>query len=63
MKTITLTEEEEIVLNNLLTMGLSELRMEIAHTDSSDFKAGLRQRKEVLGTLQAKLAPQAETDG
>ena len=52
---IPLTSEERAVLTEILDNYLSDLRMEIADTDSMDFKNGLRVRKEVVGELLGKL--------
>lgn len=48
MITITLSDEEARVLADTLTHDLSELRMEISHTDSLDFREGLKSRKAAL---------------
>jgi hypothetical protein len=51
-----LDEEERQVLLEMLESALSDLRMEIADTDSMDFREMLKGRKEVLkkaiGALQ-----------
>ena len=48
MITITLNDEEARVLADTLTHDLSELRMEISHTDSLDFREGLKSKKAAL---------------
>ena len=44
---LNLTAEEAEVLSEILTSYLSDLRMEISHTDSGFFREGLKD-KEVL---------------
>jgi hypothetical protein len=46
--TLTLTSEDARVLADTLTHDLSELRMEISHTDSLDFREGLKRKKAAL---------------
>jgi hypothetical protein len=62
MVQITLTSEEATTLREVLDNYVSELRMEIANTDSMDFREELKQKKEVLNRviaqLVAGLAPQ-----
>jgi hypothetical protein len=62
MVQITLTLEEAATLREVLASYVSELRMEIANTDSMDFRENLKQKKEVLnrviGQLGAGSAPQ-----
>jgi hypothetical protein len=62
MVQITLTLEEAATLQEVLASYVSELRMEIANTDSMDFREKLKQKKEVLnrviGQLGAGSAPQ-----
>jgi hypothetical protein len=48
MITLDLTPEERAQLVEVLTSALSDLRMEIANTDSQDFRDGLKVRKNVL---------------
>jgi len=62
-----LSEEERRILLEVLESALSDLRMEIADTDSMDFRDMLKGRKEVIkkviGALQAAGAvPQADRD-
>ena len=45
---LDITEEERQVLAGVLQSYLSDLRMEIANTDSYDFRQLLKDRKEVL---------------
>jgi hypothetical protein len=53
--------EEEELLKEMVEVQLSELRMEIAGTDSQDFREGLKKRKAVLLKLQESLAAQSGT--
>ena len=48
MITIELSEAESEVLRQILEVDLSDLRMEIADTDSFNFRDDLKGRKEVL---------------
>lgn len=45
---VVLSEEERGILGEILESDLSDLRMEIANTDSMDFREMLKTRKEVL---------------
>ncbi len=55
MAGIELTAEEAEALRDLLEHHLSDLRMEIADTDRKDFREQLKERKELLRKIQAKL--------
>jgi hypothetical protein len=64
---VDLGEEERQILLEVLESALSDLRMEIADTDSMDFRDMLKGRKEVIkkviGALQAAGAvTQADRD-
>jgi hypothetical protein len=48
---IELTESQARVLEEILQSAMSDMRMEIADTDNSDFKAKLRSEKEVLQAI------------
>jgi hypothetical protein len=48
MINLELTKEEKDILAMVLESYLSDLRMEIADTDSMDFRESLKKRKEVL---------------
>ena len=48
---INLTAEETEMLNEILTSYLSDLRMEIADTDSMDFREELKKREVLLKRL------------
>ena len=45
---VVLSEEERGILGEILESDLSDLRMEIASTDRTDFREMLKTRKEVL---------------
>jgi hypothetical protein len=56
--TLELTRREAEELGKILKSYLSELRMEIAGTDSWDYRQGLKERKVVLNqVLQQVQAP------
>lgn len=55
METLQFSEEERELLNKIVTNYLSELRMEIADTDQSSFKEGLRKEENMLNGLIDKL--------
>ncbi|AER67490.1 hypothetical protein Tlie_1768 [Thermovirga lienii DSM 17291] len=52
---LKLTQEERELLRELLSFTLSELRMEIADTDSSTYREKLKERKDILKGLMEKL--------
>lgn len=58
---LKLTDAEAEVLRNILTYHLSELRMEIAGTDSKDFRDDLKEREEVITRLLAELEAKTES--
>ena len=51
MVQLILTAEEATLLSEILASYLSDLRMEIADTDSMDFRASLKQREVFLKRL------------
>jgi len=53
---LELTDEETVVLRDALESYLSDLRYEIANTDSQDFRNGLKRRKAVLRKVVDALA-------
>jgi len=53
---VNLNEEELIVLRDVLESYLSDLRMEIADTDSFDFRKELKQKEERLKGILDKIA-------
>ena len=54
---VDLTIEEKRILHEVLESTLSDLRMEIADTDSQDFRDMLKKRKDVLQKLLEALGP------
>ncbi|MBZ5551165.1 MAG: hypothetical protein LAO21_00495 [Acidobacteriia bacterium] len=48
---ISLTEEEKEVLIQILEEYLSDLRIEIAHTDDTSFREPLKGKKEAVGRI------------
>ncbi len=59
MRQLTLTEEEAGTLRRVLEQYVSDLRMEIADTDSMDFRDQLKREEAFL----KKLIEQLGTDG
>jgi hypothetical protein len=55
MPTFELNPEELELLKEILASDLSELRMEIADTDNSRFKDGLKHRKQIMLDILEKL--------
>ena len=55
MLQIDLTEKQNEYLIELIEGTISDLRMEIAHTDSPFYKDKLRNRKDDLGAILEKL--------
>ena len=53
--TVELTEHEAAVLRELLRCELGDLRVEIRHTDTWSYKAGLRERAEDLRSILSAL--------
>ncbi|BCS54645.1 hypothetical protein [Geobacter sp. SVR] len=56
MTRIELTDKERTVLNEVLETSLSELQTEIAHTDSRDYRFGLKERETILIHILSRLA-------
>ncbi len=54
-RTIELADEEAEVLKNVLEEYISELRMEVANTDSMDFREDLKRREGILKALVQRL--------
>ena len=52
---IQLAEEEAAVLRSVLEEYISELRMEVANTDSMDFREDLKRKEEILKALVGRL--------
>ncbi len=59
MFSLTLSAEELELLRTLLQETLSDLRMEIADTDNSQYRTRLHQREDMINQLIARLADQA----
>ena len=53
---LEMDEESRGLLTRILTTYVSDLRMEIAATDSPSFKRGLRREEEILKALLEKLS-------
>ena len=60
MDTISLTEDEFTVLNDVVKSALTELHTEISHTDDRDFKAALKRRQVIIQAVLQKLAATVE---
>jgi uncharacterized lipoprotein YmbA len=56
MLSLTLSTDERELLQDVLREVISELRMEIADTDSGDYRAMLHRREDMLKQLAARLA-------
>ena len=56
MQTFELTAEEMEVLREILQHELTQMQFEVFRTDSSDFKAMLKHRRDILEHLMAKLS-------
>jgi hypothetical protein len=56
MLSLTLSAEERELLQDVLREVVSDLRMEIADTDSGDYRARLHRREELLKQIAARLA-------
>lgn len=59
MLQLDLTLDEIAILDDVLTNDLSDLRMEIAHTDRLDYRDRLRTRKAVLTKVLDAIGPAA----
>ena len=57
---LELTEEERTILEEVLEAAASDLRMEIANTNSYDFREMLKGRKATLRKVLAALSEAAE---
>lgn len=63
MAQITLTQEEATVLRKALSTYISELRMEIAVTDSWDFRQNLKHEEVLLKKLAEQLDSELAAPG
>jgi hypothetical protein len=57
--TLTVSEEEQEVLGRILAGRLRDLRVEIRHTDSRDFRTQLRHEEELIEKLMDRLSRQS----
>jgi hypothetical protein len=60
---VDLADEECTVLRHLLELKLRDLQHEIHHTDSREFKAGLRLQEDVVRRLLGRLGGEAPAAG
>jgi hypothetical protein len=60
---ITLTQEEAATLREVLSSYVSDLRMEIADTDSMQFREDLKHREALLNKLLQQLDAQLAAPG
>ena len=58
---LDLSDDEREILANVLDSYLSDLRMEIAHTDRLEFRDMLKERKAVLMRVLEVLRPSGVT--
>jgi hypothetical protein len=59
MARLELDERETVTLRDALEDYVSDLRMEIANTDSQDVRDELKKREEILKSVIARLAGKA----
>lgn len=62
MYSLTLNDEERALLAAVLQETISELRMEIADTDSHDYRAQLHKREDMLKAMVKRISTVAETE-
>jgi hypothetical protein len=62
MFSLTLSTEERELLEEVLHETISELRMEIADTDSHDYRARLHEREDMLKQMVKRLSVEAEIE-
>ena len=63
MAQITLTQEEVAALRDILSSYLSDLRMEVADTDSMQFREGLKRTEVLLKKLLQQLDAELTAPG
>jgi hypothetical protein len=63
MVQITLTQEEVATLSRILSNDVSDLRMEIADTDSWQFRQNLKHEKGLLGKILEQLDTELASAG
>lgn len=61
MVTLVLDEDDARILADTLTHDLSELRMEISHTDRWEYREGLKKKKAALRRILAAVEATATT--
>ena len=59
---LTLSPDEARELKRLLSTALSDLKSEIRHTDSPEFRGRLHERERMLQGLRDQLGPDEATD-
>jgi hypothetical protein len=62
MFSLTLSAEERELLEAVLHETISDLRMEIADTDSFDYRAQLHKREDMLKQLLKRLSIEVEVE-
>ena len=55
MTQLALTDKQQQVLRELLEITLSDLSMEISHTDQMDYRDQLKERREILTSIRDAL--------
>jgi hypothetical protein len=60
---ITLTQAEAAALREMLSSYLSDLRMEVANTDSMQFREGLKSQEALLKNILQQLDGQLASPG
>ena len=58
---LTLTTEQAATLRDILDAYVSDLSMEIAHTDRLDFRVGLKRRKAIAAEVASRLESELTT--
>jgi hypothetical protein len=61
MYSLTLNDEERELLEEVLKETISELRMEIADTDSHDYRVELHKREDMLKAMVKRIGTTTET--
>lgn len=56
MANLQLTPDEERLLSEVLERSIKDIEVEVDHTDLRDFKAMLKQRRELLTQLRNRIA-------
>ncbi len=62
MYSLTLNDEERNLLEEVLKETISELRMEIADTDSHDYRAQLHKREDMLKAMVKDIGAMPEIE-